>query len=42
MRSALSSNVRPNKILQAANWLPTSSILYSEQRISFSADRATN
>ena len=28
--SALSLNVRPNKILQAANWLATNSILYGE------------
>ena len=38
--SALSLNVRPNKILQAANWLATNSILYREQGISFSTDRA--
>ena len=40
--SALSLNVRPNKILQAANWLATNSILYREQGISFSTDRATS
>ena len=40
--SAFSLNVRPNKILQAANWLATNSILYREQGISFSADRATS
>ena len=31
--SALSLNVRPNKILQAANWLAINSILYREQGI---------
>ena len=35
-------NARPNKILQAANWLSTNCILYREQRISFSVDRATS
>ena len=40
--SALSLNVRPNKILQAANWLATNSILYKEQGISFSTYRATS
>ena len=40
--SALSLNVRPNKMLQAANWLATNSILYREQGISFSTDRATS
>ena len=40
--SALSLNVRPNKILEAANWLATNSILYREQGISFSTDRATS
>ena len=34
--SALSLNVRPDKIFQAANWLATNSILYREQGISFS------
>ena len=42
MSSALSLNVRPNKILQAANWLATNSIPYREQGISFSTDRATS
>ena len=42
MSSSLSLNVRPNKILQAGNWLATNSILYREQRISFSTDRATS
>ena len=37
--SALSLNVRPNKIFQAANWLATNSTLYREQGISFSTDR---
>ena len=40
--SALSLNVRPDKILQAANWLATNSILYREQGISFSTDRASS
>ena len=40
--SALSLNVRPNKIFQAANWLATNSTLYREQEISFSTDRATS
>ena len=39
---ALSLNVRPNKILQAANWLATNSILYREKGISLSTDRATS
>ena len=40
----MSLNVRPNKILQAANWLAANSILYREQGISlkFSTDRATS
>ena len=29
--SALSLNVKPNKILQAAKWLSSNSILYREQ-----------
>ena len=37
--SALSLNVRPYKILQAANWLADNSNLYREQGISFSEDR---
>jgi len=37
--SALSLNVRPYKILQAANWLANNSNLYREQGISFSLDR---
>lgn len=40
--SALSLNVRPNKVLQAAMWLATNSTLYREQGISFSEDRAAN
>ena len=40
--SVLSLNVRPNKILQAANWLATNSILYTENGISFSTERATS
>ena len=38
----MSLNVRRDKILQAANWLATNSILYREQGISFSTDRATS
>ena len=37
--SALSLNVRPYKILQAANWLATNSALYREQGVSFSENR---
>ena len=37
--SALSLNVRPYKILQAANWLAANSNLYGEHGISFSEDR---
>ena len=40
--SALSLNVRPYKILQAANWLATNSTLYREQGISFSEDRISS
>ena len=40
--SALSLNVRPYKILQAANWLPTNSTLYREQGVSFSEDRISS
>ena len=40
--SALSLNFRPNKILQAANWLATNSILYREHGISFTSDRAAS
>ena len=40
--SALSLNARPNKILQAANWLATNSILSREQGTSFSTDRTTS
>ena len=36
--SALSLNVRPYKILQAANWLAANSNLYREHGISFSED----
>ena len=38
----MSLNVRPNKILQASNWLATNSILYRKQVISFSTGRATS
>ena len=34
MSCALSLNVRPYKILQAANWLATNSALYREQGVS--------
>ena len=40
--SALSLNVKLYKILQAANWLASSSNLYREQRMSFSKDRVAN
>ena len=40
--SALSLNARPNKILQAANWPATNSILSREQGTSFSTDRTTS
>jgi len=40
--SALSLNVRPHKILQAANWLATNSALYRDQGVSFSEDRAAS
>ena len=40
--SALCLNVRHNKILQAANWLATNSMLYREHGISFSTDRAAS
>ena len=39
---ALSLNVRPYKILQAANWLATNSALYREQGVSFSEDRISS
>ena len=35
---ALSLNVRPYKILQAANWLATNNALYREQGVSFSEE----
>ena len=40
--SALSLNVRPYKILQAANWLATNSALYREQGVSFSENRISS
>ena len=40
--SALSLNVRPYNILQAANWLATNSTLYREQGVSFSEDRISS
>ena len=40
--SALSLNVRPYKILQAANWLATNSALYREQGVSVSEDRISS
>ena len=40
--SALSLNSRPHKVLQAANWLASSSILYQEQGIAFNPDWETN
>ena len=38
--SALSLNVRPHKILQAANWLVTNSSLYREEGVTLSKDKA--
>ena len=38
--SALSLNVRPDKILQAANWLVTNSSLYREEGVTLSKDKA--
>ena len=38
--SALSLNVRPDKILQAANWLVTNSSLYREEEVILSKDKA--
>ena len=40
--STLSLNVRPYKILQAANWLATNSALYREQGVSFREDRISS
>ena len=40
--STSSLNVRPSKILQAANWLATNSALYREQGVSFSEDRISS
>ena len=40
--SALSLNVRPYKILQAANWLATNSALYRQEGVSFSEDRISS
>ena len=40
--SALSLNIRPHKVLQAANWLASSSTLYQEQGIAFNPDWEIN
>ena len=40
--SALSLNIRPRKVLQAANWLASSSTLYQEQGIAFNPDWEIN
>ena len=36
--SALSLHIRPHNVLQAANWLASSSTLYQEQGIAFNPD----
>ena len=40
--SALSLNIRPHKVLQAANWLASSSTLYQDQGITFNPDWENN
>ena len=40
--SALSLNIRPHKVLQAANWLASNSTLYQEQGITFNRDWEIN
>ena len=40
--SALSLNIRPHEVLQAANWLASSSTLYQEQGIAFNPDWEIN
>ena len=40
--AALSLNIRPHKVLQAANWLASSSTLYQEQGIAFNPDWEIN
>ena len=40
--SALSLNIRPHKVLQAANWLPSTSTLYREQGIAFNPNWEIN
>jgi hypothetical protein len=40
--SALSLNVRPNKVLQAASWLANTSTLYQEQGITFDKNWENN
>ena len=40
--SALSLNIRPHKVLQAANWLASSSTLYQEHGIAFNPDWEIN
>ena len=40
--SALALNIRPHKVLQAANWLASGSTLYQEQGIAFNPDWEIN
>ena len=40
--SALALNIRPHKVLQAANWLASNSTLYQEQGITFNPDWPIN
>ena len=40
--SALSLNIRPHKVLQAANWLASTSTLYQEQGIAFNPNWEIN
>ena len=40
--SALALNIRPHKVLQAANWLASNSTLYQEQGITFNPDWQIN
>ena len=40
--SALSLNTRPHKVLQAANWLASTSTLYQEQGLAFNPNWEIN
>ena len=40
--SALALNIRPHKVLQAANWLASTSTLYHDQGIMFNPDWEIN